>query len=108
MRLFATIAPVDLHPPSRHLAGFPKELNEGAPTALPWPALIVIHQKSDGVFLDRLTLDGETAGDTWHMSVDDAKDQAAAEYAGMLSKWSEVGDNVSDDELLRIVRKRAQ
>jgi hypothetical protein len=60
------------------------------------PSLLVIEQRSDGVFLYRYTLDQQCVGDTWHQSIDEAKDQATLEYREQVSAWHEIPPEVSD------------
>src|SRR5438876_12133363 len=57
---------------ARHFAG-PTE-PAGLPIELPWPDIVLIEERPDGVFLFRFSADGEDAGDTWHRTVDAAKD----------------------------------
>ncbi len=97
VRLFAVVRAQVLHPRVRHLVGFPPELAEGADDAqpLPWPHVLVIEEESPGsVFLYRMTQSGESGGDTWHQSVDDAKHQADYEYGDAVGDWNEVPDDV--------------
>lgn len=51
-------------------------------------SLVEIRVVSDGVFLLRYSDDGRFVGDTWHMSVEDAKDQAAFEFGASLGAWN--------------------
>jgi hypothetical protein len=102
-RLVALVRRTDLHPESRHVIGLPRELanrQEGL-EVMPWPRVLLIVKRPDGVFLDRYDENGRPAGDTWHMSVQDAQDQAEEEYEGMLTEWREVPPTIDDDALLR-------
>ena len=54
--------------------------------------MVVIEASEDGVYLYRYSANGDFGGDTWHESVEDAKHQAAFEYADLLSEWHEVPD----------------
>jgi len=38
-------------------------------------------------FLDRFAEDGRSVGDTWHQSIDEAREQAEDEYGDALSAW---------------------
>ena len=60
------------------------------------PIFLVIEQKPDGVFLVRFGVGGVFAGDTWHMTVDDAKQQASCEYGDSVGDWKDVPSDVSD------------
>jgi hypothetical protein len=63
-----------------------------------WPSLAVIERRSDGVFLDRFDSTKKSVGDTWHVSIEDAKEQAQLEYDGLLSPWKPFPENVNDDQ----------
>lgn len=99
VRLFAVVHAQVLHPRVRHLVGLPPELAEGANDAqpLPWPHVLVIEEESPGsVCLYRMTQSGESGGDTWHQSVEDAKHQANYEYGDAVGDWSEIPGDVRD------------
>jgi len=81
---------------TRHFAG-PTE-PAGPPLELPWPDIVLIEERPEGVFLFRFSADGEDAGDTWHRTVDAAKDQARDEYGDVLTEWRSVPSEVSDAE----------
>ena len=59
-------------------------------------AFIVIQEKPDGFFLERFDQNGEIVGDTWHASVEDAKQQARFEYADALASWIDVSSEEAD------------
>ena len=82
----------------RQFLGFPPDLTGGKDhrERLPWPRVLIIEEKPDGVFLFRFTADGVCSGDTWHLSVDDAIAQAEAEYGELLNAWKEVPEHISD------------
>lgn len=58
--------------------------------------LLVLQERSDGVFVDRFDELGGVAGDTWHESINDAKLQAAVEYGDNLGEWIRVPDDEKD------------
>lgn len=58
---------------------------------------LLIKQDSDGVFLYRFAEDGTCVGDTRHVGVDEAQEQARSEYGGMLSDWTSVPETVNDE-----------
>lgn len=97
-RLIALVNKVDEPVATRQFRGLPPELTGGVDyrEALPWPRVLVIEKKPDGIFLYRFTEDGACVGDTWHMSLEDAEAQAESEYDTHLSEWKEVPDS-SDD-----------
>ena len=61
------------------------------------PALfLVIEESPEGFFLYRYSVEGDCVGDTWHMSIDEAKHQAAYEYEGLVGNWTDVPPEVED------------
>lgn len=102
LRLVALVRPTDLHPESRHVVGLPRELaidGEGR-EVMPWPRVLLIEERPDGVFLDRYDEHSRPGGDTWHMNLQDAQDQAEEEYDGMLTEWREVPPEIDDEQLV--------
>lgn len=63
--------------------------------SMPRPDLVVIDERPEGVFLLGLTANGEFAGDTWHRSVEEAKDQAAHQFGANL-RWTSIPESESD------------
>lgn len=106
-RLAAALRQTDIHPASRHVLRLP-ESPESDPESMPWPSVLVIEEREDGVFLDRLTDAGASAGDTWHASVDDAKEQALDEYDGLLTEWKAVPSEVQSEDLVSFVISQAR
>ncbi len=96
-RLVADLAPFD-EENTRQLRGLPPELTGGVDARVPMPParLLVITTKPDGVFLERFAFDGEFAGDTWHRSVEEAKQQADSEFGPRLGEWRSVPQDVED------------
>ena len=107
VRLAATLRQTDIHPASRHVLGFP-ESQGSPPESTPWPSVLVIEERDDGVFLDRLTDAGASAGDTWHASIDDAREQALDEYDGLLTEWKEIPSEVQSEDLVKFVISQAR
>jgi hypothetical protein len=60
------------------------------------PAVLLIEQKPDGIFLFRFTAESHCVGDTWHESIDAAKEQASFEFNDLITQWKEVPAEVSD------------
>lgn len=91
--VFAADPPKTKHyrglPPSSDVAKDSRQLMES-------PALLLIEEKPDGVFLFRFSADRRCVGDTWHKTVEDAKHQAAFEFDDLLSAWKEVPAGVND------------
>ena len=64
---------------------------------LPLADVILLESSADsGVMLFRYTSQGESAGDTWHETIADAKEQAIFEYRDALGRWFEVPTDVTD------------
>ena len=83
---------------TKHYKGLPPELVGGKDERLQmeFPSLLVIEQKPDGVFLFRFTADRRCAGDTWHKTIDEAKQQASFEFEDLISSWKPVPAEVTD------------
>lgn len=98
IRQTAKITGHQSEPKVRHYRGLPPELarDNDQRELLEPPVLISIEEKPDGVFLFRFTADGTVVGDTWHMTVEDAKHQAGIEFGDFLSDWKTVPDDVVD------------
>ncbi len=98
-RLVAVVQATDIHPETRHSSGMPPGLAPADEESerLPWPRILLIEGKADGVFLVRLTEDGRFSGDTWHANVDEAKEQAEREYGPLVGIWREVPLTIQDD-----------
>ena len=58
--------------------------------------LLLESSENSGVMLFRYTTQGESAGDTWHETIADAKEQAIFEYRDAVGRWFEVPDEVTD------------
>lgn len=82
----------------KHYVGLPPELDEGKDSRqeLGSPAVLLIEETESGIFLERFGADGSFAGDTWHRSVEEAKEQATFEYGELLSDWREVPSDVTN------------
>lgn len=82
----------------KHYAGLPPELTGGTDSrqVLGNACFLVIEEKPDGIFLYRYEAKGECVGDTWHMSVDDAKHQAVYEYGDEVKAWIDIPPEVGD------------
>lgn len=82
----------------KHFVGLPPELTEGKDTRqrLALPRVLLVEARTDGVFLFRFTDDGGFGGDTWHGSIEEAKQQAQYEYGTMADEWREVPDEITN------------
>lgn len=83
-------------PRTIHFEGLPAGLleNQEEPRTLPSPDVLVIEETSDGVFLYRYDREGEFGGDTWHESIEEAKEQAGFEYGDLVEEWREVPEGI--------------
>jgi hypothetical protein len=54
---------------------------------MPTARYLIIMNDDEGVFLYRLDQHGGVAGDTWHATMDDAHEQAIAEYGPATLDW---------------------
>ena len=97
-RLMTLVERPEGKPLSRHFRGLPPELTDGNDNRkeLAWPRVIVIEEKPSGIFLFRFADNGSCVGDTWHMSVEEAKKQAEYEYGNFLAEWQRVPSDVDD------------
>jgi hypothetical protein len=95
--LVAVIRREDVKLPSRNFVGLPPmgpgELDTRR--RLPIPLIIMISTKPDGIFLERFDETGADAGDSWHQSVEEAKEQARGEY-GEFGEWTMVPEDEAD------------
>ena len=96
--LFSLLGPLDPNLPLRQFVGLPPELTkaEDLRRPLPAPDVLLIEARADGVFLERFTVNADFGGDTWHETVEDAKNQAVFEYGEAVGEWHRVPDAVGD------------
>lgn len=81
----------------KHYGGLPASLGSGEPqVSLPLPDFLVIEETKEGFYLFRYTKAGDFGGDTWHQSLQDAKDQATFEFKDSLTNWREVPSHIED------------
>jgi hypothetical protein len=88
----------------KHYLCTPAELSAGVRQQMGSAAYLVIETSSNGVFLYRYNDKGECVGDTWHMTVDDARHQADYEYGGLLQEWQDVPEQVEDAAFFGLTR----
>lgn len=98
VRMTAKVTGHLAEPKVKHYRGLPPELTGGKDLReqLEAPALVAIEEKPDGVFLFRFTADGQVVGDTWHMTLEEAQQQAQFEFGDLLSDWRSVPADVED------------
>jgi hypothetical protein len=70
---------------------------------MPPPQILIIETEADtpekGALLYRLNSKGECVGDTWHESIDAAKEYASEEYGKAALIWRDVPADIEIDEL---------
>jgi hypothetical protein len=72
---------------TRHYLGLPAEVGGKDQIDLPDAEIALIELDESGVFLIRYLINGDFAGDTWHQTVEEAKDQARYEYGTIENDW---------------------
>lgn len=97
-RRVALVNQPDSPPKTRQFKGLPPELTEGIDhrEVLPWPRILLVEEEQDGFSLYRFTEDGKCVGDTWHLTLEDAYDQAQFEYRNELGDWKQVPESIED------------
>lgn len=84
---------------SEYYVGLPPEMTGGEDLRVPMLiARVVIAMEGErrGWILYRYTSDRKLAGETWHPSLPDAKEQAAQEYSQALGRWREIPEGIDD------------
>ncbi|MGZ8457014.1 MAG: hypothetical protein ACXW61_06295 [Gemmatirosa sp.] len=95
-RAIALVGALDGGRRAVHTTGFPMDPAKMLPEA-DVVLLTASHASDDpGAMLFRYTAFGEVGGDTWHVSIADAREQAVEEYGDALGPWEEVPDDVAD------------
>jgi hypothetical protein len=92
-RSLALVGPIEGQRRVTQTAGFPIDLTQ----ILPAPDVVLLIADADpGAMLFRYTAHGEFSGDTWHPSVDAAREHAIYDYSDALGEWVDVPDEVKD------------
>lgn len=60
------------------------------------PTVVYVEQAEDGIFLYRYARGQAFGGDTFHLTVEEAKKQAEWEYEGVLGPWTVVPEGTAD------------
>ena len=96
VRAIALIGAMDGARHLTHTTNFPLDPAKMLPPAD--VLLLVAGQdpESPGAMLFRYTAHGEFGGDTWHTSVDAAREHAIYDYSDALGDWIDVPDEVQD------------
>jgi len=97
-RMTAKTAVKTAAPKSKPKCGWPYPAvnNDGQSQVLERPIVLVIEEKPDRVFLARFTQEGQLVSDSWHMSIDGAKQHASWEFNDPLLDWEFVPADVED------------
>ena len=70
------------------------------PAARPGPAVspivLVIEEQPERVFLFRFDAGGRCVGDSWHLTIDGARQQAIAEFNDLLLDWEPIPAEIED------------
>lgn len=93
-RSLALVGPLETHRRITQTAGFPIDPSKILPP--PDVILLVADDADPGAMLFRYTVHGEFGGDTWHESVDDAREHAIYDYSDALGDWVDVPVEVED------------
>ena len=92
-RCLALVGPLAGERRITQTTGFPIDSSQ----VLPAPdVVLMIAGPEPGAMLFRYTAHGELAGDTWHPSVDDAREHAIYDYSDALGEWIDVPGEVED------------
>lgn len=97
MRLFAFVPEGSDKGKVAHRLGMP--MNDSLSQLMPATAMVILDQTDEGFFLVRYSANGEFAGDTWHESVEDAKEQAEFEFGNL--RWKQGEEGTKDAEFAR-------
>ena len=77
---------------TQHFYGSPLEPEKQVPVPIPAALRIVQYDSEDAFYLLYLDADGNELTDTWHASLDDAKEQARSEFQVAPTEWRESND----------------
>src|SRR5512146_638085 len=65
-------------------------------TPMPWPDFLFVENIDEEAMIYRFTKDGKDGGDTWHETLEHAREQIASEYPGVVGDWIEIPPEVTD------------
>ena len=92
-RSLALIGPLEGRRRLTQTAGFPIDPSKMPPEP---DVILLVGNDDPGAMLFRYTAHGELAGDTWHPSVEDAREHAIYDYSDALGEWIDVPEDVDD------------
>lgn len=94
-KLFTKVYKEKIIKPSIHKQGLPNKLSGEVPISLKYPDFLIIDIKSvNNIFLLRFDSDGREITDTWHLTIQEAKNQATYEYGNAIEEWEEIPDKI--------------
>ena len=73
--------------------GFPIDASQMLPTA---DVVLLVTGPDQDAMLFRYTAHGEFGGDTWHPSLESAREQVEYEYEDAVGEWVHVPEGVTD------------
>jgi hypothetical protein len=85
-------------PKARQQCGWPSQLPKSKVKSryLERPLVLVIEEKPEVVSLFRYTPEGRCLGNTWHRTIDGARQQAGLEFNDFFLDWALVPSDVED------------
>ena len=92
-RSLALVGPLEGQRRVTQTAGFPIDPSKIPPAP---DVILLISDDDPGAMLFRYTAHGEFGGDTWHTSVDAAREHAIYDYSDALGDWVDVPETVED------------
>ena len=92
-RTMALIGPLAAERHAAHTTGFPLDPSKMLPVA---DVVLLVVGKEEGAMLFRYTAHGDFGGDTFHLTAEEALEQAAFEYGDALGEWLTVPDEITD------------
>jgi hypothetical protein len=98
-RLVALVGPLTQERHAVHTANHPMEPEKMLPVA---DVVLVVSEDDSSAMVFRYTAHGEFGGDTFHTSLDDAKEETEAEYDDALLPWEEVPEDVADAHVFAV------
>lgn len=93
VRCFALVGPLTGERRVAQTQGFPIDASKMLPTA---DVILLVAGPDPGAMLFRYTARGEFGGDTWHPSLDSAREQVEFEYEDAVGEWVHVPKHVDD------------
>jgi hypothetical protein len=92
-RCLALVGPLEGRRRVTQTAGFPIDPSKIPPA----PDVILLVADADpGAMHFRYPAHGELAGDTWHPSIEDAREHAIYDYSDALGDWVDVPEDIVD------------